>query len=308
MCLITLYQPFPFLSYVSISHSSILTSPIALFSSQVIALSHSILVSMNSEALFETVLDAKVLKVVMRFKNYNDSSRSGTSTEEWFVKDMIKENMLIEDPVFDDELQKIMDSGDFWVEAMDDPSTIFPRADVFDITEIQSFFIDIMAKFSALCTGDKLVYRAGPDGKYNVSTKLGVVTCMPDASVYNTPTIGSRRPDVNIYYQSLDTKGILRIVSSWELNPRGSKYDYSFSLDEIGKVIETSKKLMRKQPFRMFTLAVLSDGVRFVFFKIMRLGPQLDDYKVLQSSTYLNMQGWAVRIAEHYFKSKMMSV
>jgi hypothetical protein len=43
-----------------------------------------------------------------------------------------------------------------------------------------------------------------------------------------------------------------------------------------------------------------------VFFKIMRLSPQRDDYKVLQSSTYLNMRGWAVSIAEHYFRSKML--
>ena len=191
---------------------------------------------------------------------------------------------------------------------MYDPAAEFPDALVSEKTDVQPFFIDIMAKFSALCTGDKLVYIAGPDGKYNVATKLGVVTCMPDASMHDTPTIGSRKPDVNIYYQSLDTKGILRIVSSWELKSRGGKNQHSFSLDEIGQVIDTNMELLRQQPFRQFTLAVLSDGVRFVFFKIIRLGPQLDDYKVLQSSTYLNMQGWAVSIAEHYFKSKMMSV
>lgn len=191
---------------------------------------------------------------------------------------------------------------------MDDPSAVFPRPDVSEITDVQPFFIDIMTKFSALCTGDKLVYKAGPDGKYNVATKLGVVTCMPDASVHNTPTFKSRKPDVNIYHQSVDNKGILRVVSSWELKSRGVQNLHSFSLDEIGQVVATSKKLMRNQPFRKFTVAVLSDGVRFMFFKIERLNPpQLDnDYRVSQSSTYLNMRGWAVSIVEHYFTLKMM--
>jgi hypothetical protein len=96
---------------------------------------------------------------------------------------------------------------------VDDPSAIFPRAKASEKTSVQPFFIEIMAKFLALCNGKKMVYRAGADGKYNVATKLGDVTCMPDASVHDTPTIGSRKPDVNIYYQTVDTKGILRIVS-----------------------------------------------------------------------------------------------
>ena len=254
----------------------------------------------------ETALDAKtIFEVVKRVRSY-ESSRKGSITEARLVKDMIREKMLIEDPVFDDELKKILDLGDFWVEAVDDPSARFPRAKASEKTSVQPFFMEIMAKFSVLCTGDKLVYRAGPDGRYNVATKLGDVTCMPDASVHDTPTIGSRKPDVNIYHQTVDTKGILRIVSAWELKSRGRKNNHSFSPDEIGQVIDTNMELLRQQPFRMFTLAVLSDGVRFVFFKIMRLSPQRDDYKVLQSSTYLNMRGWAVSIVEHYFRSKMM--
>jgi hypothetical protein len=106
----------------------------------------------------------------------------------------------------------------------------------------------------------------------------------------------------------VDNKGILRIVSSWELKSRGAQNLHSFSLDEIGQVVATSMELMRNQPFRKFSVAVLSDGVRFMFFKIERLNPpQLDnDYIVSQSSTYLNMRGWAVSTVEHYFTLKMM--
>jgi hypothetical protein len=155
-----------------------------------------------------------------------------------------------------------------------------------------------MTKFSALCTGDKTVYTAGLDGKYNVATKLGVVTCIPDASMHNMPTVGSRKPDVNIYYGTLDIKSTLRIVSCWEL--KSQCRDNSFTPEEIGKLIDTNMELMRQQPFRKFTLSVLSDGMQFVFFKIIRSNSHQDDYTVLQSSIHLDMQGWAVSIAEHF--------
>lgn len=244
----------------------------------------------------DAVLDAKIFEAVKRFSPRADS-RKGTMTETLLVQDMILQKKLVVDLAFDNELQKIKGSGDFWVEAVDDPVAKF--CGLFsESIHVQPFFINIMAKFSALCTGDKMVYRAGPDGKYNVATKLGVVTCMPDASMHNKPTVGSRKPDVNIYYQTVDKKSILRIVSCWELKSQSGMN--SFSPDEIGHVIDTNMELMRQQLFRKFTLAVLSDGVRFMFFKIIRLNSQQDDYKVLQSSIYLNMQGWAVSIAEHF--------
>lgn len=67
---------------------------------------------MNSEALFDTALDAKVFEATKRF-HYSDNSRNGTFTEEWLVKDMIRRNKLIKDPYFDYKLQQVMNSGDF---------------------------------------------------------------------------------------------------------------------------------------------------------------------------------------------------
>jgi len=247
------------------------------------------LCSMCSDAL----LDAKILKA---FNRFNFKVRSSKDRAQ-MVQNMIEEKKLILDQEFDHELTRIKCSGDFWVEAVDDPATKFCGLSC-ESSDVQPFFIDIMTKFSALCTGDKTVYAAGLDGKYNVATKLGVVTCIPDASMQNMPTVGRRKPDVNIYYGTLDIKSTLRIVSCWELESQFRRD--SFSPEEIGKVIYTNMELMRQQPFRKFTLAVLSDGMQFLFFKIIRLNSHQDDYTVLQSSVYLDMQGWAVSIAEHF--------
>eukprot|EP00597_Dinobryon_sp_UTEXLB2267_P018106 CAMPEP_0201114344 /NCGR_PEP_ID=MMETSP0812-20130820/78350_1 /ASSEMBLY_ACC=CAM_ASM_000668 /TAXON_ID=98059 /ORGANISM="Dinobryon sp., Strain UTEXLB2267" /LENGTH=499 /DNA_ID=CAMNT_0047377975 /DNA_START=426 /DNA_END=1926 /DNA_ORIENTATION=- len=241
---------------------------------------------------------------MVRFKP-NDISRKGTITLAQLVKFMIQEKQLVQDPAFDEELAKISNSGNFWVEKMNNPALKFPPAGGNEKNFVQPFFQKVMSKFTKLCsgnkkklcTGNKIVFRAGPDGKYNVATKLGNVTCMPDASVHDAPTVGSRKPDVNIYYKSIETKGVLRIVSSWELKPRGQPNNHSFSPDEIGQLIDTNMELLRQQPFRTYTLAVLSDGVRFVFFKIIRPISHRDEYKVLQSSTYLNMSGWEIAFA-----------
>jgi hypothetical protein len=32
------------------------------------------------------------------------------------------------------------------------------------------------------------------------------VSCLPDASVHNTPTVGSRKPDINVYFSTLAVK------------------------------------------------------------------------------------------------------
>ena len=53
------------------------------------------------------------------------------------MKDMIRRNMI---PYFDYELQQVMNSGDFWVEAMDDLTPVFPRPHVSEITDVQPFF------------------------------------------------------------------------------------------------------------------------------------------------------------------------
>jgi len=249
--------------------------------------------SIGTKRKRENSLDAVVYDTLMRLYP-NESVRKDSITDARLVKFMIEEEQLVQDPAFDAELAEISNSGDFWVEKVDNPAHKFPPARSSEKSSVQPFFNNVMTKFTKLCSGKKLVFRAGPDGKYNVATKLGNVTCMPDASVHETSTIGSRRPDVNIYYQTAETKGVLRIVSSWELRPRGAENDHCFGSDEIGQLIETNLELMRQQPFRMTTLAVLSDGVRFVFFKIIRSIRHRDEFKVIQSNTFLNMRGWAV--------------
>lgn len=70
----------------------------------------------------EASVEATVFEVVKRLK-HEESSRMGSITEARMMKDMIKEEKLIEDPDFDEALQKIQTAGDFWVE--DDPPSKF---------------------------------------------------------------------------------------------------------------------------------------------------------------------------------------
>jgi hypothetical protein len=225
------------------------------------------------------------------------NSKIGTVTEANLVHQMIEDKSLVTDMSFDNELDAIKKSGEFWVDDMDDPTSLFPGPNVGEKSTVQPFFVDVLEKFATICAGNKIVYRKGKTGdkagKYRVRMKLGNIFCIPDASVHNAPTVGSRKPDVNVYYQTVGIKGTLRIISSWELKARSGVGNPAFSPEEVGQLIDTNFELFRQQPFRTFSLAVLSDGVRFVFFKIMKIK---DDFKVLQSSMYFGMDGWSVRI------------
>jgi hypothetical protein len=227
---------------------------------------------------------------------HDDNSHKGEITEARLVYNLRKENKLVEDPRFDAELESIMQDGDFWVESCDNPTTSFPPAKAGEKSTVQPFFEDVMNKFvnCAKTGAANSVYKPNAVGKYIVPSQLPAVSCIPDATVHETPTVGSRKPDMNLYHDTTETKGILRIISSWELKPRAVESNHAFSADEIGQLIDTNMELLRQQPFRTFTIAVLSDGVRFVFFKITRLNQHFEDFHIVQSSTYLNMRGWAV--------------
>ena len=237
----------------------------------------------------------EVFEVVKRLR-LDDNSRKGEITETRLVYNLRNENKLVEDPRFDAELESIIKDGDFWVESCDNPTTSFPPANVGEKSTVQPFFVDVMNKFvnCAKTGAAETVYKPDAAGKYIVPVQLPAVSCLPNATVHEMPTVGSRKPDINVYHDTAETKGILRIISSWELTPRAVESNHAFSADEIGQLIATNMELLRQQPFRTFTIAVLSDGVRFVFFKITRLSHHFEDFHILQSSTYLNMRGWAV--------------
>lgn len=242
----------------------------------------------------EDALEGTVFEMVKRMK-HSETSRKGSITEAQLVQNMIEEGTLVTDTAFDAELRAIQAQGDFWVDAVDDPCTLFPPAKSGEKSTVQPFFIEVMDKFAVICAREeKAVYRKGADDKYNVKHTIGDVLCIPDATVHETPTVGSRKPDVNVYYEDKLIKGVLRIIFSWELKSRAVENNHKFSNEEIGQVIDTGMELLRQQPFRQFTLAVLTDGVRFVFFKISRVRHQVEEFKVIQSNTFLNMQGWAV--------------
>lgn len=247
-------------------------------------------------------VESAVFQTVKRFKQ-DESLKKGSRTQTLLVNDMIENRKLTLEPSFDLQLEDItIKWGKFWVESVDYP--VFPAVKDGKKNVVQHFFANIMNKFVDLCNGNKIIYKLGLDGKYNKPTKLGddvIVQCIPDASVHAVPTVGNRGPDVNIYYNTVQIKGILRIISCWELKPRGTKENHTFSAEEIGQLIDTNMELLRQQPFRSFTLSVLSDGVRFAFFKIIRISSYPEDFKVLQSTTYLKMSGWKVSIMEDIY-------
>jgi hypothetical protein len=89
------------------------------------------------------------------------------------------------------------------------------------------------------------------------------------------------------------------VVSSWVLVDRAVSDTTSFDEADLSKLVTTNLALMLAQPFRMYTLAVLSDGYRFQVFRISRatlLDNSFDTFSVANSSLYLGMQGWQVRV------------
>jgi hypothetical protein len=212
------------------------------------------------------------------------------------VVNMTEENKIVQDHNFDAELRQIERTGEFWVECVDDPVATLPPTCAGKKTTVVPFFAAVFARFAAMCAGSRTVYRADAAGKYNQPFQLGSVVYEPDATVNTAPTVGRRNPDLNVYYRDAGNRGPLSIVSSWELAARGRVDDTDFEDDDIGELINSNIELLRQQPYRLFTIAVLSDGVRFVFFKVSRTGPHRDDFVVQRSTLYRNMRGWAVRL------------
>ena len=246
------------------------------------------------EENFDADLDAKIYKAIKRMKP-SDASRMGSVTEAQLVQDMVSNQTLIDDPNFDMELNIIKKQGEFWVESCDNPVSLFPAPSSGEKSTVQPFFTDVMGKFANMCLmKDKIVFIPDDKGLYRTPKVLtGDLLCIPDASIHETPTVGSRKPDVNVYHESIDVKGVLRVVSAWELKARAKEKSHRFADDEIGQLVDTNMELLRQQPFRQFTLAVLSDGVRFQFFKIKVSA--VNGFIVSKSSVYLNMEGWSVR-------------
>lgn len=236
-------------------------------------------------------------------------SKVGTMTEAELTQKMRNEGCLKGDLKFDEDLRTLSASGNFWIESVEAPEPVFPEINSNERDVVQPFFVRVMNKFVEIATNAIKSHRkvfqmatAGVNrGKMMKPVDLiPIVSCLPDATVHNTPTVGSRKPDINVYYGTLNVKSTYRIVSSWVLKSRCASIErFEFSNEEIGQVIDTNMELLRQQPYRDFTLSVLSDGYRFDVFKIYRRGHE--QFEVYQSSSFLGMVGWSVSVIMNIF-------
>ena len=106
-------------------------------------------------------------------------------------------------------------------------------------------------------------------------------------------SIGSRKPDLVGYEK--DTRDVLGIKFIVDIKKRGitatskqkkqSYEDKPFSPQEKGQAVDFALALLRKQPWRQFVISGLTDGVRFVFYKVYV-------NQVLVSSTFKGKLGW----------------
>lgn len=217
------------------------------------------------------------------------TSMKGPKTNAQIVTELVAIDRFKADLQFDRKLERFVAAGDFWVDRVEDPATVFPAVGAGENTVVQPFFIEVGNK---LAIPNRTVYRKDEFGQYIVPEVLtdAVLYAIPDATVFNKPTIAHRRPDVNCYYRTVSVTGELSIVFCMEV--KGRMNSQAFPMEDIGQVIDTNKELLRRQPFRKFTIAVLSDGVRFQFFQITRL--VWDEFDVVHSQMYWNMAGWAV--------------
>lgn len=237
------------------------------------------------------------------------SSKMGSITEAEHVHELERTNRISFDVIFDEELKKWAKEGDFWVCSCDSPSAGFPPIKAGEKSVVQPYFTDILKQFNTFktdrVTGNLLrtVYRKNPrTGRYTDKIYLeeSAVQSVPLLDTENTPTLGSRKPDIPCYYLSVNQLSLLRMVTFVECKPRSATTGMpAFSPAEVGQVICTAELLLDKQPQRAFAIVGLSDGVRFQFFRVGRDG---GTSKVLVSCMFMNMDGWAVCYAFDCFK------
>ncbi len=233
-----------------------------------------------------------VEETARKFKSEHHSQMGGTVTYAQFFQSLQFNSNSITFNSLMDEFIKI---GKVWPVSCENPLTTLPPRNSAEKHVVQPYFTDIMEKFNKSANAEnceRSVFSASPDGKWSAAvTMVDAVSITPDPHAFSTHTIGSRMPDVPCYFETLDIKGVLRVVTFVELKSRNAT-DGDFSPSEQGQVIDTASELLRQQPYRTFVIVCLSDGVRFKFYHVRRLVN--GGFVTTISHLYLNMTGWAV--------------
>jgi hypothetical protein len=235
------------------------------------------------------------------------SSRKGSTTEAEYVHNLEKNGLIRSDVTFDEALKEWSKVGDFWVCSCDSPFAQFPPLKSGKKSVVQPYFAEILNKFNTIHTDQehrlfRTLYRKDArTGQYTDKFHLPAndVYSVPMLQMENTPTIGSRKPDIPCYYLTANQLGVLRMVSFGECTPRSALAGAAFSPAEMGHVICAAEVLLERQPQRAFAIVGLSDGVRFQFFRVKREG---ESSEVVVSCMFMNMDGWAVRYAFDCFE------
>lgn len=186
-----------------------------------------------------------------------------------------------------------------WVEAVENPVTLFPALASGEKAKVQPFFTEVLNKFNTAVQNKKMFTLLKKDGTFTKAVSIkDAVVCRPTGELCDTPTIGTRKPDIVVHHR--DGAGIWNIMLACELKSRDSD-EGDFASAEVGHLIDTNFELLRQQPLRRFTYSFISDGFRFQFFKVSRDRRDADAgdaFNVQSSRIFSGLVGWKVCVVD----------
>lgn len=236
----------------------------------------------------QSIVDLSVAKAI----KLTASTRPGTRTNAQFYQDLKSEN-------------KIESSGDqfpfpssssVWNDAWYDVvEPTYPSEDSNESGNngTQAFFDGQMAAINLVISQNKgklpvrKVHQRDESKFLNKPASFQPVTSIPQVFAHNTPAFNRRKFDG--YTTQCGRAGPLSIMFPTEL--KGAlPHHRAFPDDQAGQILDMVTQLMEyEQRNRTFMFAGLTDGYRWMFFKIIRFGTA---YQYQQSTVYQGLSGW----------------
>ena len=111
---------------------------------------------------------------------------------------------------------------------------------------------------------------------------------------HSRSSFGSRKPDIAGFDGTL--RGPQAITLFGDVKGCAAASDSPFPDAQIGHVLDMGRVLLSQhQLWRTYIYVFLTDGVRFVFFKITRDSAALAAFRYDMSAVYIKERGWQVR-------------
>lgn len=170
----------------------------------------------------------------------------------------------------------------------DPTSFTYPAVGSGEEAVCQPFVTDCI---SAIQNG-KVKYLPNSTGVWKKSKdQILYTTELVDA--HSNASFGTRKPDIAGYAGR--SRGPLAITMIGDVKGCGATTTVNFPDAQIGHILDMGRVLLAKhQLWRSFIYVFLTDGVRFVFFKIVR---EMSDFRYDMSVVYCAADGWQVRTA-----------